>query len=80
MNQVLRGTGLVSGGNYLSINSGAFTLNAPGLPFEQTSIANYRLLSLGAGSDLFVSSLQHITVDALGNLRVYNTDFRFECK
>jgi hypothetical protein len=78
-NQTLRGTGLTTGRQYLSLSTSAFTLNAPGLPFEQTSAGSARLLRQGGDGDLFSSFLQHITVDALGNLRVFNTDFRFRC-
>ena len=79
MNQVLSGTGLTTGRQYRSISASAFTLNMHDLPFEQTSAGSSRLLGQGARGDLQARFLQHITVDALGNLRVFNTDFSFEC-
>jgi hypothetical protein len=79
MNQVLSGTGLTTGRHYRSITTSAFTLNMDGLPLEQTSAGSSRLLGQGAGGDLVAHFTQHITVDAGGNLRVFKTDFRFEC-
>jgi hypothetical protein len=78
-NQVLKGLGLATGRQYQSVSGSAFSLNMDRLPFEQTSAGTSRLLGQGAGGDLFVHFVQHITVDALGNLRVFNTDFRIEC-
>ena len=79
MNQEFSGTGLTTGMSYRSIGVDNFSLNTSGLPFEQTSVGNARLLGRGAGGDLMVHYLQHLTVDANGNLRVLNDDFRFEC-
>jgi hypothetical protein len=78
-NMVLTGTGLLTGSRYQSVSTSNSTVNAPGLPTEQTSIGSTRLLRQGAGGDLFAHFLQHITIDALGNIRVLNSDFRFEC-
>lgn len=79
LNEVLSGTGLTTSRQYQSIRVSAFTLNMNGLPFEQTSAGSSRLLGQGSGGDIMSYFLQHITVDALGNLRVFNTDLRFEC-
>jgi hypothetical protein len=78
-NMVLTGTGLLTGSRYRSVSTSNSSFNAPGLPAEQTFVGSSRLLRQGAGGDLFAHFLQHITIDALGNIRVFNTDFRFEC-
>jgi hypothetical protein len=78
-NMVLSGTGLVTGSRYQSVSTSNSSFNAPGLPAEQTIVSSSRLLRQGHGGDLFVYFLQHITIDALGNVRVFNEDFRFEC-
>jgi hypothetical protein len=78
-NMVLTGTGLLTGSRYRSVSTNSSTFNSSGLPAEQTSVGSSRLLRQGAGGDLFVHFLQHITIDALGNVRVFNEDFRFEC-
>jgi hypothetical protein len=78
-NMVLSGTGLLCGSRYRSVSTSNSSFNVPGLPAEQTFVGNSRLLRQGAGGDLFAHFLQHITIDALGNIRVFNTDFRFEC-
>jgi hypothetical protein len=77
--QQLNGLGLTTSATYRSLSSNSFTLNVPGLPFEQTSVGSSRLLRQGAGGDIKALFLQHITVDAKGNTRVFNTDFRFSC-
>ena len=78
-NMVLTGVGLVTGSRYRSVSTSNSSFNAPGLPAEQTFVGSSRLLRQGAGGDLFAHFLQHITIDAHGNIRVFNTDFRFEC-
>ncbi len=78
-NMVLTGTGLLTGSRYRSVSTNSSTFNAPGVPTEQTIVGSSRLLRQGAGGDLFAHFLQHITIDALGKIRVFNTDFRFEC-
>jgi hypothetical protein len=78
-NQQLGGTGLTTGASYLSVSSSSFSLNVDSLPFQQTSVGSSRLLRQGAGGDIMSFFLQHITVDANGNTRVFNTDFRFTC-
>jgi hypothetical protein len=75
----LSGTGLLTGSRYQSVSTSNSTFNVSGLPAEQTSVGGSRLLRQGRGGDLFVHFLQHITIDALGNTRVFNSDFRFEC-
>ena len=79
MRELLSGAGLVTGTTYQSIRTSAFTENLNGLPFEQTSVGSSRLLAHGAGGDLRVQFLQHIVVDASGDLRVFNSDLRAEC-
>jgi hypothetical protein len=78
-NMVLSGTGLLTGSRYRSVSTNSSTFNVSGLPAEQTSVGSSRLLRQGPGGDLFAHFLQHITIDALGNIRVFNSDFRFEC-
>jgi hypothetical protein len=78
-NMVLKGTGLLTGSGYQSVSTSNSTFNVSGLPAEQTSVGSSRLLRQGRGGDLLVHFLQHITIDALGNIRVFNSDFRFEC-
>jgi hypothetical protein len=78
-NMMLSGTGLLTGSRYRSVSTSTFTFNVSGLPAEQISAGSSRFLRQGRGGDLFVHFLQHITIDALGNIRVFNTDFRFEC-
>ena len=77
--QQLNGVGLTTGATYLSLSANTFTLNIASLPFEQTSAGGTRLLRQGPGGDIMAFFLQHITVDANGNTRVFNTDFRFSC-
>jgi hypothetical protein len=77
--QRLTGTGLVSGRVYQSVSVDNFTMNVAGVPFEQTAVGSARLLRRGGGGDLFSWFLQHIVVDAGGRLRVFNSNFRFEC-
>lgn len=79
LNIVLSGTGLLTGSRYRSVSTSTFTFNVSGAHAGQTSTGSSRLLRQGSGGDLFVHFLQHITVDALGNIRVSHTDFRFEC-
>ena len=78
-NMVLTGVGLVTGSRYRSVSTSNSSFNAPGLAAEQTFVGSSRLLRQGPGGDLFAHFLQHITIDALGNIRVFNSDFRFEC-
>jgi len=78
-NMVLTGVGLVTGSRYRSVSTSNSSFNTPGLPAEQTFVGSSRILRQGAGGDLFAHFLQHITIDAHGNIRVFNTDFRFEC-
>lgn len=78
-NMVLTGTGLLTGSRYQSVSTSNSSFNVSGLPAEQTSVGSSRLLRQGPGGDLFTHFLQHITIDALGNIRVFNNDFRFEC-
>ena len=78
-NMVLTGVGLVTGSRYRSVSTSNSSFNTPGLPAEQSFVGSSRLLRQGAGGDLFAHFLQHITIDAHGNIRVFNTDFRFEC-
>ena len=79
MRELLAGTGLTTGTKYQSIRTSASTENLSGLPFEQTSVGSSRLLANGAGGDLRIQFLQHIVVDALGDIRVFNSDLRVEC-
>ena len=79
MRELLSGTGLATGTKYQSIRTSAFTENLNGAPFEQTSVGSSRLLANGVGGDLRVQFLQHIVIDALGDLRVFNSDLRVEC-
>ena len=78
-NMVLSGIGLLTGSRYRSVSTSNSSFNVSGLPAEQTSVGSSRLLRQGPGGDLFAHFLQHITIDALGNIRVFNSDFRFEC-
>jgi hypothetical protein len=78
-NIVLTGTGLLTGSRYRSVSTSNSTVNVAALPAEQTFVGSSRLLRQGRGGDLFAHFLQHITIDALRNIRVFNSDFRFEC-
>lgn len=78
-NIMLSGTGLLTGSRYRSVSTSTLTFNLSGVPSEHTSAGSSRLLRQGSGGDLFVHFLQHITVDALGTIRVSHTDFRVEC-
>jgi hypothetical protein len=76
----LSGEGLTSGATYHSMSTGHFSQRIAAVPWQQTSVGSTRLLRRGAGDDIRVFYLQHITVDANGVMRVYDDDFRSSCR
>ncbi|MDH3292337.1 MAG: hypothetical protein OEO20_15940 [Gemmatimonadota bacterium] len=77
--QALKGVGLTSGIRYLHHSVSNFTMMDQTFPWEQTSVSTLAFVSQGSAPNLVVMTLQHITVDASGQLRVWHDRFRSVC-
>lgn len=70
------GVGLSSGSQYRANSVDHVRLSAAS---DVHSIRSFRLINLGAGSNLLVSVTYHITVNATGELTVSIDDLRTQC-
>jgi hypothetical protein len=76
--QNVSGVGQTSGRTYQVSAVDHFRLNAP-VPTNVTSVQSFRLISRGAESNLLVTVLYHITINANGELTASIDDLNMQC-
>ena len=74
------GLGLASGDKYRATGVTRFGFNAHGLPFEFTSINNFRIIGKGKGNNLLIHMVFHLTVNANGDVTASVSNVKFDCK
>jgi hypothetical protein len=76
--QNVSGVGLTSGNTYRVTAVDHVRLVAP-FPSSISSVQSFRLISRGGGSNLLVTALYHITVNASGELTASIDDLNMQC-
>jgi hypothetical protein len=76
--QNVSGVGLTSGNTYQVSAVDTFRLSAP-FPTDISSLQSFRLISRGSESNLLVTVLYHITVNANGEVIASIDDLNMQC-
>ena len=79
--QGISGVGLTTGDKYQATGVTQFseTFGAP-FPVTSTFVNNFRFIGTGAGNNLLIHEVAHLTIDANGVVRVDVDNFSQECR
>jgi hypothetical protein len=79
--QGISGIGATSGAKYQGTGETSFRFNVPGPPpFEQSFVNNFKIIGQGPGNNFLIHENMHITVNANGDLTVFQDNFSADCK